>query len=563
MILFASAKRVILFLLLLSLFCETGYSQNPNQTEDRKTSSFAERENIVNAALDKITIEIARQYVVSKGTKFPESINTVPELEEFLGKIYTDEKHELRQAVTNFQLYKSKFTDSNSDDVKGYLRSGIKQYAVKRNGKPFDLDKGKIEAIINETGNKTRQTSVESEKNNEPARNNNSGGIFASISELIKQNSLLLISILILIIVFLLVLIALLLRRKKGGELGPFVHISHRQKEPEAATSFEETKILINENQESPQKLAQENKVPFFKDEDEKGLLTPTNGTAQSDWLVVKTSIVGKSHTESEPPIPCQDSNYYQDIGKGWGIAVVCDGAGSKEFSHYGSRFVAKRTGFIFEEIVKQNNWQIADVLPTQDKWHEVSKRAFAKIRSELEEYAEKHNVKSGLLSCTVIVVIHSPIGILASHIGDGRAAFCNAENEWKAIIKPYKGDEANQTVFITSVVWDEQDKYIESTVFEEKPIAFTLMSDGCEAHSFEVNIYDEAEQKYKDPNKPYPKFFQPIVATLKNFHQSQATAEEIDAKWQRFIESGNEKLKNEPDDKTMILGILVKSEKV
>lgn len=560
---FAIAKRVILFLLLLCLFCKTGYSQNSNETEDGKSFGFVEQEKIVDVALDKITVEIARQYVISKGTKFPESIKSVTQLEEFLGKIYTDEKHELRQAVIDFQLYKSKFTDSNSDDVKGYLRNGIKQYAVKRNGKPFDLDRGKIESIINEAGSKVGQSPTENEKTNEPAGNNNSGGIFASISEFLKQNSLLLMGILILIIVSLLFVIALLLRRVKKSEPGPFVHTSHKQKEPQGTDSFDEAKIINNQNQTFPQKPAQENKVPLFEDESNKVSLTPTNGTVQSSWLVVKTSIAGKSHTESDPPIPCQDSNFYQDIGKGWGIAIVCDGAGSKKYSHHGSRFVAKRTGVIFEKIIKENDWQVANTLPTQDKWHEVSKRAFAKIRTELEEYAKEKNVQSGLLSCTIIVVIYSPLGVLATHIGDGRAAFCNVENEWKAVIKPYKGEEANQTVFLTSVDWNEQDKYIESTVFEEEPIAFTLMSDGCESHSFEVNIYDEAEQKYKDPNKPYPKFFQPIVATLKNFHQSQVTAEEIDAKWERFIEGGNEKLKNEPDDKTMILGILVKPDKV
>jgi len=282
------------------------------------------------------------------------------------------------------------------------------------------------------------------------------------------------------------------------------------------------------------------------------------NGLDQGKWLVVKTSVAGKLHTESNPQIPCQDSNFYQDIGEGWGIAVVCDGAGSKKYSHRGSRFVAERAGLYFGEIVKQNSWQLSNTLPTQDQWHEVSKRAFAKIRTELEEYARKHGVDSQLLSCTVIVVIHSPVGVLASHIGDGRAAFCNVENEWKAIIKPHKGEEANQTVFITSVGWDQPDNYIESTVFQEKPLAFTLMSDGCESHSFEVNIFDKEEQKYKDPNRPYPKFFQPLVATLRELYQNQAAREEIDAKWRHFIECGNEKLRNELDDKTMILGALV-----
>lgn len=556
---FAKVKRVTLFLVLLCLLCETGYSQNLNQTEEAKSSSFAEQKKIIDGALDSISIEVARQYVRSKKTKFPE-IKTVTELEEFLSKIYLDQEHELRQAVTNFQQYKDKFSESDVDDVKGFLKNGVKQYAVKRDGKAFDFDRGKIETIINETESKVKPPSLENENTKQPTENKKSGGVFASISEFLKQNSLLLIGIL--LFTNLCSLLLLVFQKFKGNKSYPLVHIPYKQKEMQNSKPLIENEIADNQSSTLTQKIVPENKAPLFIDEDSPKPVS-TNGTAQSDWLVVKTSIAGKSHTENNPPIPCQDSNYYQAIGKGWGIAVVCDGAGSKEYSHFGSRFVVKRTGLIFENIIKQNGWQITNVLPPQDKWHEISKRAFAKIRTELEEYAKKHQVESGLLSCTIIVVIHSPTGVLATHIGDGRAAFCNAENEWKAVIKPYKGEEANQTVFITSVDWNEQDKYIESTVFEEKPIAFALMSDGCEAHSFEVNIYDEVEQKYKDPNKPFPKFFQPIVTTLKNFYQSQVTTDEIDAKWKRFIESGNEKLKNEPDDKTMILGILIKPDKI
>jgi len=433
-------------------------------------------------------------------------------------------------------------------------------YSQNSNNRRRSNDRERVEIILNEAESNAKPVSAANERSKQPTENRNSRGVFASTSEFLKRNSLLLLSILTLTNLFSLFL--LVFQRTKRNKSYPFVHISHNQKETQNSNPLGKTKVINNQNSTLSQKLVQENKAQLFIDESSNIQATSTNGTAQSNWLVVRTSVAGKSHTESNPPIPCQDSNYYQDIGKDWGIAVVCDGAGSKEYSHFGSRFVAKRTGLIFEDIIKQNDWQIINILPTQDKWHEVSKSAFAKIRTELEEFAKKHQVESGLLSCTVIVVIHSPIGVLASHIGDGRAAFCNVKNEWKAIIKPYKGDEANQTVFITSVDWNEQDKYIESTVFEEEPIAFALMSDGCEAHSFEVNIYDEAEQKYRDPNKPYPKFFQPIVATLKNFHQSQVVTEEIAAKWERFIEGGNEKLKNEPDDKTMVLGILIKPDK-
>jgi protein phosphatase 2C-like protein len=283
-----------------------------------------------------------------------------------------------------------------------------------------------------------------------------------------------------------------------------------------------------------------------------------TNRVVQQEWLVVRASVVGRSHKESDPPIPCQDSSFYQHIGQGWGVAVVCDGAGSKEYSHYGSEFVANQAGLYFIRIVEENAWQATNSLPLPQQWHEICRRALAKIRSDLEEYAREHNLASESLSSTLIVLVHAPNGVLATHIGDGRAAFRNVEEEWKAVIVPLKGEEANQTVFVTSVDWNHPDKYIESAVFAEKPHAFAVLTDGCESHSFEVNIFDAQEQKYYDPNRPYSKFFDPLVAALKVLHQDGVSDELIRAKWQRFIESGTDGLRNEPDDKTMVLGVLI-----
>lgn len=303
-----------------------------------------------------------------------------------------------------------------------------------------------------------------------------------------------------------------------------------------------------------PQMNKAPNRINQIRTEAGKKIKTEGNGR----WLVVGASIAGRAHTESVPPVPCQDSYYYKELGDGWGIAVTCDGAGSVNASQRGAEFVAEKAGIYFEQIIKENDWKNSKSLPNEGLWHKAAKIAFAKIRHDLERFAEAWNLEARELACTVIVVVFSPLGIMASHIGDGRAGFCNGDNEWKAVIEPWKGEEANQTAFITTVDWNTPDKYIESRVFAEKPIAFTLMSDGCEQHAFECLIYNTETQKYISVNKPYPKFFNPLVELLKDFYDQKLPKEEINNKWRQFIKSGNEGLKNEPDDKTMILGILV-----
>ena len=59
----------------------------------------------------------------------------------------------------------------------------------------------------------------------------------------------------------------------------------------------------------------------------------------QSAWVVGGASSIGCRHIEENTPI--EDNCYYESWGNGWGIAVVSDGAGSREKSAIGSRLVS------------------------------------------------------------------------------------------------------------------------------------------------------------------------------------------------------------------------------
>ncbi|EAY27866.1 PP2C family serine/threonine-protein phosphatase [Microscilla marina] len=275
----------------------------------------------------------------------------------------------------------------------------------------------------------------------------------------------------------------------------------------------------------------------------------------QKLWVVVGDSVMGLNHVKNN--IPCQDSHLYEEMENGWGIAIVADGAGSADYSHQGSQFVVKEGMSLFKKIVTENKWTTSKKLPEQAKWHKLAKTNLKQLRNMLAKEAEQTKKELGQLASTIMVAIFSPLGILCTHIGDGRGGYSNSEGEWKPLFTPWKGEYANETIFLTSDIWadKEVDKFVESKVINEKPFAFTLMSDGLEMHSFECSVWDEKEEKYYDPNRPYQKFFNPVVNGLVQMKQSRMTDDEIKGKWNKFLREGNEKIKNEPDDKTMIIG--------
>ncbi len=225
-----------------------------------------------------------------------------------------------------------------------------------------------------------------------------------------------------------------------------------------------------------------------------------------------------------------------------------------------GANFVSEETAKLVAKIIEENNWNEQLQLPTLEKWDACARNVLLTVRHRLEDYANKRAISSQELACTVIVLVYSPIGLLVAHIGDGRAGYCNDHNQWLSLIKPWKGEEANQTVFITSDIWGSPTDYLKTAVIAETPGAFTLMTDGCETHVYQTGIFDHEKQIYIELNQPYPQFFNPLVNTLNNLYRQHTPDEEVQQKWMNFVTSGNEGLTNEPDDKTLVLGVFIKA---
>lgn len=270
----------------------------------------------------------------------------------------------------------------------------------------------------------------------------------------------------------------------------------------------------------------------------------------QSDWVVGGASGVGYRHILQNKPI--EDNFYYESWGNGWGIAVVSDGAGSREKSAIGSRLVSH---LYAPRFFKNNLKKFFDtsVLPSSAQWQKISLRSLYECTYMLNDYSIQHHDDVKLYGCTVIVIVYTPLGILCSHIGDGRACYRDKAGLWHAYMKPYSPnpENPNVTVFITSPIWGNlktAQEYVGYHVVQDVT-AFALLSDGVESYCFNCTPRDPTMGD--DPNTPSQDFFDGIY---QDFTSVKADKSKIEQKIDDYL-INNPHLANELDDKTLVFG--------
>lgn len=277
-------------------------------------------------------------------------------------------------------------------------------------------------------------------------------------------------------------------------------------------------------------------------------------------WLVVGASIRGNGHASLG--LPCQDNCSFKSLGDGWGIAISSDGAGSAENSAIGSRIVVSRGLTHFESLLLSRGWKSEGKLPSDAEWTNGAYTALKAVYKDMTVFAKEKSIDVSTLNATAIVLIYSPFGAMVTHIGDGRCGYRNSHGEWLPLITPHKGDEANQTIFVTSDFWNIPNYVMsgqmvpESRVLREQPTGFVLMSDGCEATAWLCNQYDSSVGRYCDPNLPFVKFFDTVSSNLLAMHGASLPLVDRKTAWEQFL-AANGKFAKEQDDKTMILAVL------
>lgn len=286
-------------------------------------------------------------------------------------------------------------------------------------------------------------------------------------------------------------------------------------------------------------------------------IVKKTNMTLTNGKYVVGLSMRGKSHIKDNKP--CQDNHWFENIHEGWDLYVVSDGAGSAKHAERGSLANCKLISKLIRQLLEKNNWIKDNILPTELEWYIEMRSIFESMRlfykSKVEELSDGSVVKD--FNATALVLLVTPKGMMSAHIGDGRMGYKDWNNEWHPLMTPHKGEEANQTLFVTS-------NWVNPTIPSFKvsglsipevmveniiPQVVVLMSDGCEKATWECTMYDDTLGKYADKNIPFAGFLDPLVTSLDNVGEDRfSTLKEI-------ISDGTEACSREQDDKTVLLG--------
>lgn len=364
-----------------------------------------------------------------------------------------------------------------------------------------------------------------------------------------------------------------------------------------------ETDPTDEEESMKKEKPDEESKTKAETDLDKPEIRLKTSEDLSSGGYVLGFSIQGRSHIMSK--MPCQDYHAYEDLGSGWLLAITSDGAGSAREAARGSKANCELALKLVKQLLSEKRWKEHNHFPDEKEWYIEIKNVFEVMqaivsrsaasqkesykdeqekalsalkknypaanedqKSEIQKQIEtlKENIKNPLeprdFNATLILLLISPQGMMAAHIGDGRMGYLSKDGIWKSLMTPHKGDEASSTVFIPNN-WNRQlnvpaftmsEVYLPDTcVVKELPKAFVLMSDGCESFSWTCKVYDKTRNFYYDRNVPYEKFMNPLIDRLGGIEDKEERINEmID-----IINVGTTGGKRELDDRTMLLGVL------
>ena len=269
---------------------------------------------------------------------------------------------------------------------------------------------------------------------------------------------------------------------------------------------------------------------------------------------VIGMSYQGEGHIRSNTP--CQDYHSFNTIEGVWNIAISSDGAGSAKYSADGSKAVCLAFTHYISRYLHANHPD--GTIPDAKEWDVEFRAMLCKFQNELSKQAEQTGVEFKSLAATINIIVYSPKGYLVAHVGDGRAAV-KTQDGWKAVITPHKGEEANQTIFSTSIKFCEYPNlkmcgvYVPETSVSNEPIdAFVVMSDGCECGLWHMNEkidLPDGDFRIEERNIPFAKGLDEALSII------TLPEEERKGKFLKFITSYNRSLEREIDDKTILIG--------
>lgn len=179
-------------------------------------------------------------------------------------------------------------------------------------------------------------------------------------------------------------------------------------------------------------------------------------------WRVFSAASIGKGHIDGG--LPCQDAAEYA-FGKGWLVAVVCDGAGSAAKSDVGAQACARAVCRVLAGV---------EGVPSTIK-PDLIAQAIVAARADIQSLSLEHAIEAREFACTVVGIVLSRDGGALFHIGDGMAVVELSDGA-VVLSSPENGEYANETYFVTGGDWQA---HLRMTPFEGQIRRAALMSDG------------------------------------------------------------------------------------
>jgi hypothetical protein len=265
--------------------------------------------------------------------------------------------------------------------------------------------------------------------------------------------------------------------------------------------------------------------------------------SASVGWAHLKASVKGYNKQE------LQDAHGLYCAGNS-ALLVVCDGAGSKKHSKAGADHCASALVAEFSKVLS------AGSRISSGNWKQVAHEAFLKVAQSLEGLSKSQALPLAEYGCTGIVVLATDDFVGCAHVGDGRAGYLDEKNCWQSILVPYKGAEANATVFMSMLNPGNADQFIRTTSHSLRTRSIMALSDGPEGVCWHMSTKDRTGTKIEDPNVPSSNFFTKIANQLIAASASKVPQSDLDKLWADFLTGGNEQLAKELDDKTLLIAV-------
>lgn len=207
-------------------------------------------------------------------------------------------------------------------------------------------------------------------------------------------------------------------------------------------------------------------------------------------WHAQHEAVVGLTHRNAEPPLPCQDAACARVQPRP--CVIVADGAGSSAVSEIGAQAVVTGLARLLHTLEHQAS-QLLDPLHENTAEHARQARSFALLLAKhalglLTDLAQQHHRPLSDLRCTLLLALVGQAYTLWLRIGDGALvaetlAFTPRQNagtapDYQVLGQVAQAEFANQTQFLDAQL---QPEHVQSGILDSSRLTgLAAMSDGA-----------------------------------------------------------------------------------